>query len=78
MKEKNIVVYIIEKTLSLNFFFFHLKKISIRYQISKMMFCEMFKSNKVNKRHITILSQKVGWLGGKGVDVHDSRINSHK
>jgi len=79
-KKKYIVVYIIEKTLSLNFKFFHLNKISIRYQISKMMFCEMFKSNKVNRMHITILSLKVGWLGGKGVDVHpwDSRIDSHK
>jgi len=45
-----------------------------------MMFCEMFKSNKVDRTHIIILSQKVGWLGGKGVDVHPwySRINSHK
>jgi hypothetical protein len=44
------------------------------------MFCEMFESNKVNRMHITILSQKVGWLGGKGVDVHpwDSRIDFHK
>ncbi len=53
-------MYIIEKTLNVNFKSCHLNKISRRYQISKMMFCAMFKSNKVNRMHITILSQKVG------------------
>jgi len=37
-----IVVYIIEKKLKLNFKSCHLDKISIIYQISKMMFCVMF------------------------------------
>ncbi len=45
-----------------------------------MMFCVLFNSSKVNKMHITILSQKVGWLGNKGVniDLWDSMINFHK
>jgi len=32
------------------------------------IFC--FKSSKVNRMHITTLPQKVGWIGGKGIDFH--------
>ncbi len=53
-------MYIIGKNLSVNFKSCHLNKISIRYQISKMMFYVMFKSNKLNRMHITIFSQKKG------------------
>jgi coproporphyrinogen III oxidase len=40
----------------------------------------MFKSSKVNKMHIIILSQKVRWFGGKGFDLTpwNSKINFHK
>jgi len=53
-----IVVCIIEKHLRLNLKTCHLKKISIKYQIPKMMFCVMFRSNKLNRMHIIILLQK--------------------
>jgi hypothetical protein len=42
LKGKKMVVYITKKHLKLNFKILHLDKISIRYQISEMMFCVMF------------------------------------
>jgi len=69
-----------KELLSLNFNIVTRKKIWIRYQISKMMFCVMFQWSKLNRMQITILSQQVRWLGGKRVDYHPwgSRIYSHR
>jgi len=48
--------------------------------MSKMMFCVMFKSSKLNRMHIIILLQKKWWLGDKRVNFHPwgSKINFHK
>jgi len=33
-----------------------------------MLFCILLKSSKISKMHIAILSHKVKWFGGKGLD----------
>jgi hypothetical protein len=42
-----IIVYIIEGTSWIKFSFFHLDKLSIRYELSNLRFCVMFKWNMV-------------------------------
>jgi len=54
----------------------NLKKIS---NIKIDVLCNVF-WNRVNIMHTIILSQQVGWIGRKGIDLHlwVSKIISHK
>jgi len=40
-------MYIVEQNLQINFQFFHLNKLSIRYELSNLKFYVMFKWNMV-------------------------------
>ncbi len=61
-KEVNINVYIIEKTLKLNFFF-HLNNIKVGTSATFPM------KNGLNKMQPIMFSQQVGWFVGKGIDL---------
>jgi len=47
LKKTYIIVYIIEGTSWIIFIFFHLDKLSIKYELSNLRFCVMFKWNMV-------------------------------
>jgi len=57
-------VYIIEGNLWIKFQFFHLEKLSIKYELSNLMFYVMFKWSMVLKK---LFTQQVEWFGDKGI-----------